>query len=410
MASSPLEIIRTKPEIESERAEFPTNFPDPIDVSAKRYFDPEFYRLEREHVFKKTWQYVGHREELPNEGDYLLLTELEEPVFLVHGKDGNINAFFNVCQHRGSPLVTKPKGNKRVFVCPFHGWTYDQKGGLRGYPEAKNFPRNMGKECLSLKRVKCESFGPLIFINFDPEAISLREYLGPVADEIDPLIGDASEDCHLAGREVFSLRGNWKIAGDANVETYHVPYLHKNTASPLVDSHRTGQWLLPNGHSRMLLKFKNKENAAAPIKRKTFKGLQVNPLPLDGIYSFHLFPNTSIVMAGTDMYFIISAVPTGPSSMKYIVDYLSHIPRGGKHDAMLDQMVKFNSMVLQEDLALVEDMQTAMEQGILTKLKLQYQERRIRRLHEDLDLMIGADKIEADLQAPNLLDNFVEER
>ena len=110
------------------------------------------------------------------------------------------------------------------------------------------------------------------------------------------------------------------------------------------------------------------------------------------------------------MYFIISAIPTGPGSMKYIVDFLSHIPRGGECDAMLDQLVKFNSGVLQEDLALVENMQTAMEQGLLKKLKLQYQERRIRRLHEDLDQMIGADKIAEELRTPNLLDDFVEER
>lgn len=413
MALIDLDALRARPEAEGERADFPAGFPDPIDVPAARYTDEGFFALERERIFRRCWLYAGHTGQIPEAGDYVRLDAFAEPLILLRGTDGIIRCFFNTCQHRGSPLVLERTGNARLLVCPYHGWTYETGGTLRGYPEAKNFPRNTDRSCLGLKSVRCETYGSLIFINFAPEAEPLRDFLGPVADELDHLIGDKADDVHFASEELQTVAANWKLAGDANVETYHVPFLHEQSANPAIDANRTGQWLLPNGHSRMLIKYRPEtaeffRSGGTGLPR--FKGISGNGLPLEGVYSFHIFPNTSIVMGSADLFFVISAVPRSAGEFRYLVHYFSPLPMGGEHEAQFRQLVAFNSHVLNEDLAVIPGIQTSMEAGGIDVLKLQYQERRIRRLHEVIDQWIGADDVPAPLRVPSLLDSHVEAR
>ena len=411
MDATLFEEVVSKPERESERSQFPPDFPDPIDVPAARYSDPAFFDLEQKHLFSKSWQFVGCTDQIPNKGDFLVLEALTKPLFLMRGDDDVVRCFFNTCQHRGSALLTEPAGNVGTLVCPFHAWTYGRQGELRGYPEAKNYPQNADKDCLHLKSVRCETYGTLIFINLDQDACPLREFLGPVAEELDALIGDASHGVHYFSTNVTWVDANWKHANDANIETYHVPYLHKETAHPGIDSERTGQWLLPNGHSRMMIKFRPEvaklvaDQAAAFPK---FSGLESNALSMEGVYSFHLFPNTSIVMTGPSLFFVISAVPHSPTQFAYVTTFLGAAKRDGEwHDA-LSALVDTNLTVLGEDLAVMTSQQRSINSGAIDVLKLQYQERRIRKLHEDIDRAIGAEKIPQGLRVPARLDDFVE--
>ncbi len=403
--------VVSKPERESERSHFPQGFPDPIDVPAARYSDPEFYDLEQVHVFSKSWQFVACTDQIPKKGDYRLLDVLTKPLFLIRGDDEVVRCFYNTCQHRGSALLTEPAGNAGTLVCPFHAWTYGREGELRGYPEAKNYPRNADKDCLHLKSVRCETFGTLIFINLDQNACPLREFLGPVAEELDTLIGDKSQGVHFFSTNVTWVDANWKHANDANIETYHVPFLHKETAHPGIDSERTGQWLLPHGHSRMMIKFRPEvakivaEQATAFPK---FSGLESNALSMEGVYSFHLFPNTSIVMTGPSLFFVISAVPHRPNRFAYVTTFLGAAePNGAWHD-VLSALVDTNLTVLGEDLAVMTSQQRSIDCGALDVLKLQYQERRIRKLHEDIDRWIGVENVPDNLRVPPRLDEYVE--
>lgn len=407
-----LDELRSRPDMEGERAAFPPGFPDPIDVPAARYTDEAFFDLEKKRVFDRCWLYAGHVEQVPNPGDFIRLDAFAEPLMLVRGQDGRIRCFYNSCQHRGSPLVLEKAGSARLLVCPYHGWTYETGGSLRGYPEAKNFPANTDRSCLGLKSIRCETFGALVFVNFSNEGPGLRAFLGPIADEIDEMIGDRSDDVHFAAEEFQIVAGNWKLAGDANIETYHVPFLHSETADSALDTGRTGQWLLPNGHSRMLIKFRPEMAAAMRdgIGLPRFKGVGPTGLPLEGVYSFHIFPNTSIVLGGGEMFFVITAIPRAADSFAYLVHYCAATPRGSEHDALIRQVVAFNSRVLNEDLAVIPGMQASMASGGLEVLKLQYQERRIRRLHEELDRMIGPEDVPVALRVPPLLDSYVEAR
>jgi phenylpropionate dioxygenase-like ring-hydroxylating dioxygenase large terminal subunit len=399
-------IVR-RPDEESAREGFPSGFPDPIDVPAARYTDPAFLALEREHVFAKTWLFVAHAGELPAAGDYLQLGALDRighPLFLVRGEDGRVRAFYNACRHRGGPLVDAPSGSTgRRLVCKYHAWTYDLEGRLQGFPEAKNFPRGAKDTCPGLAEVACDSWGPFVFVKLARGAPSLREHLEPVASELDPLLGDAAR-VPFVGKKTLDVPVNWKAPGDGNIETYHVPFVHRQSAAALLDEKRTGQWLLPRGHSRMLIRFRHPLPAELPLPR--FAG--DTALAELGIYSFHVFPNLSIVFGGPGFGFFITTFPDGASRCTYTAHFFAPVARGEDNAATIDAMIEANWRVLLEDLASQTSAQKAMECGALDRLRLQYQERRIRYVHEELDRRIGAERIPEPLRVPPLLDAFVE--
>jgi len=408
METQRVEAIAQLPDKESCRDSFPVNFPNPIDVPAARYTDPVFFQLEVERVFGDSWLFVAHGGQVPNAGDYVKLEGLERmghPIFLVRGNDGRVRAFYNACRHRGGPLIDQDQGSTgRNLICKYHAWTYDLEGELVGYPEAKNFPSGMKERCPGLASVACDSWGELIFVKLSQGGPTLREYLEPIASEVDSLVGDQSQGVYFSAVKSMGIPCNWKLPGDGNIETYHVPFLHRNSAAGFLDEKRTGQWLLPNGHSRMLIRFRgDKPEARGP----TFAG--DTRLAELGVYSFHIFPNLSLVFGGAGFCFLISAWPEDPNRSLYATHFLSPIERTEESAAMVDARIEANWTVLLEDLDALGPAQKAMDCGVVDVLRLQYQERRIRYIHEEIDRRIGPDRVPEALRVPALLDSFIEE-
>src|SRR3546814_1861041 len=100
--------------------------------------------------------------------------------------------------------------------------------------------------------IRSETSGPLLFINLDPEAAPLQDYLAPVNDDLSEL-ADLDGRLHLAGHTVRDVPVNWKLPVDANIETYHVNTVHRDSAGKVLDQASTGIQLLRGGHSRMLI-------------------------------------------------------------------------------------------------------------------------------------------------------------
>ena len=125
---------------ESTRKGPPDGFPQLPDIPGGRYSDPEFLRLEREYLWKKAWLYAGHMDELPEAGSYKLWRRNGSAILLLKDQDDRIRAFYNVCRHRGGPLVTDANGTVRGgLVCGFHGWTYDLSGRLINLRDQRDF-------------------------------------------------------------------------------------------------------------------------------------------------------------------------------------------------------------------------------------------------------------------------------
>ena len=113
--------------------------------------------LEKELVFRRNWLLVGHASEIPNPGDFMTLDAADERALVVRGHGGEVRAFHDLCRHRGSRVVAEPSGNcGSVISCPFHGWSYDLDGRLRGIPFAKTFGP-LDRSTLGLQPVRTSS-------------------------------------------------------------------------------------------------------------------------------------------------------------------------------------------------------------------------------------------------------------
>lgn len=240
--------LRDLMEFEAGRSEPPAGFPALPDLPGGRYTDPRFHELEKAHIWRRSWLLAGHIDEVPEPGCFRLWENAGQPVLIVHADSGDINAFYNTCSHRGAPIVTQQSGQRPRLVCKYHGWTYSHDGELLAIRDPEDF-RGLDFSCRGLKRIRCERFGNLIFVNFDDGAPSLLEWLGPIAREWEEFQFDK---CRLAARHSFDLNCNWKIAMEANTEVYHVRSIHPKTVYPILDDRRNVNTLYPNGHNRMV--------------------------------------------------------------------------------------------------------------------------------------------------------------
>jgi phenylpropionate dioxygenase-like ring-hydroxylating dioxygenase large terminal subunit len=399
--------VKERCRIEADRSSYPAGFPALPPVPSARYADPDFAHLEMQGVFSTSWLFVAHTDELRHHGDFIAVSHLPKPILLVRGDDDVVRAFYNTCSHRGSALVSEPTGNTgRRLTCPYHAWVYSLTGRLVGYPEPANF-LDLDRDCHGLTSVRCETWGPLVFVNLDAAAPGLAEYLGTVGVDLSEL-ADLDGRLHLVHRTVRDVPVNWKIPVDANIETYHVNVVHRDSAAKALRQAATGIQLLGNGHSRMLIRLHDGIDLGPDLPFPAlFSG--VGDLPLSGTFSYHVFPNLSIVFGGPGFLFLITNWPSGPASSTYQVHWCSSLEPGEDSRQLNDKHVRFTSSVLFEDLAVLPGIQISLSSGTLDSIRLSYQERRIYHLHEAIDRAIGVERVPDGLSVPQVLGPYVEE-
>lgn len=189
------------------------------------YFNKELLELEKDQLFRRCWQLVGHVNDIPEAGDYLTLDVVGERAIAVRGKDGEVRCFHNVCRHRGSRVVADERGScKAAIVCPFHGWSYNFDGTLRGAPRARTLPKLNPTEH-GLVPLEYEIWQGLIFVRFAPsEQPSVAEMMAPHLAEVARYrIGEMQP---LGGFDAEEMAVNWKAVRDVDNEGYHVPIAH----------------------------------------------------------------------------------------------------------------------------------------------------------------------------------------
>ncbi|MFZ3329572.1 MAG: Rieske (2Fe-2S) protein, partial [Candidatus Acidiferrales bacterium] len=106
--------------------------PDAHTIPASWYTDPRVAQLELQNVFSRAWQAIGRAVQVEKPGQYVTASVAGEPVVAVRGGDGKLRAFFNVCRHHAMTVMNEPCGHAQHMRCPYHGWTYNLEGELRG--------------------------------------------------------------------------------------------------------------------------------------------------------------------------------------------------------------------------------------------------------------------------------------
>ena len=139
-------------------------------LPAQLYTDPSILLAEKERIFSRTWQVVGHRSQVANPGDYFTTELLGEPLLLVRGVDAELRGFYNVCRHRAGPPA-EGCGSRKLFRCGYHGWTYGLDGSLLSATEIEGV-EGFQAEDFALQPVRTEEWFNLVFVNLDPRCAS----------------------------------------------------------------------------------------------------------------------------------------------------------------------------------------------------------------------------------------------
>lgn len=189
------------------------------------YFNRELLEVEKETLFRRSWQLVGHVSDIPEAGDYMTLDMVGERAVAVRGQDGEVRCFHNVCRHRGSRVVAEARGRCRgAIVCPFHGWTYGLDGQLRATPKPRSLPA-LDPKTHGLAALESEIWMGFVFVRFLPsEQPSVAQLMAPYAAELAAY--RAAEAKPLAPVYEEEIEVNWKAVRDVDNEGYHVPIAH----------------------------------------------------------------------------------------------------------------------------------------------------------------------------------------
>jgi phenylpropionate dioxygenase-like ring-hydroxylating dioxygenase large terminal subunit len=194
------------------------------------YTSPDFAAAEERHIFARDWLCAGRAEALLNPGDYLTMQIAGEPVIILRDREGVLRGMSNVCRHRMSTLL-EGRGNVRSIVCPYHAWTYNLDGSLRGAP-AMGLNEGFCKEDVKLPAVRVENWLGWIMVTLNPDAPPPQEAL----KDVEALVGYLEMGSYRETfREEFRWATNWKVLAENFMESYHLPVCHEGTIGGTVD-------------------------------------------------------------------------------------------------------------------------------------------------------------------------------
>jgi phenylpropionate dioxygenase-like ring-hydroxylating dioxygenase large terminal subunit len=215
----------------------------PKRISTDRFWKKEFHDLEVERLWKKVWQMACREDEIPEPGDYYVYDIAHLSFLIVRTKNG-IKAHQNVCLHRGRLLKDCHGKGAKEFMCPYHGWTWNLDGSLKRITTEWDFP-GVREDAAQLPAVQVATWAGYVFINPDPDARSLEDFLGPVM--MAHYEGFGFEHRYIQANVQKLIRCNWKVVTEAFMEAYHVIATHPHqllTSSDLSNTHYDvfGNW------------------------------------------------------------------------------------------------------------------------------------------------------------------------
>jgi choline monooxygenase len=313
------------------------------------YSDPDVLRREHDHIFLRSWQYVGHAGQAAEPGSYFTGTLGLAPVVVTHARDGQLRAFLNVCRHRGF-VVADGAGSRETLQCRYHAWTYELDGRLRAAPRSDREP-GFDAEELALAPLRLETWGPLVFVNADPDARLLADTLGPVPAQLSQLLDVGALEFRF--RTEFTLEANWKVACENFLECYHCSVAHPGFTAAvdvLPDAYRLATDGLTSSQFGPLRPSGDSFLAGGEVGRSQFHFIWPN-------FGINVFPGQPNLSCG-------AIVPVGPERTARFLDYFF---APDVDEGWLEELIAFDDQIGREDTALVEGVQRGLRAGVLAE-------------------------------------------
>jgi phenylpropionate dioxygenase-like ring-hydroxylating dioxygenase large terminal subunit len=305
-------------------------------IPAKAYTAADVLADEFEHIFDRSWQYVGHAAHLREPGDYVTGWAGRIGAVVLRDATGDLRAYVNVCAHRGHE-VAQGCGRRQALQCRYHGWTYGLDGRLRAAPRADRAPEvDLGH--VALRPMQVDTWGPLVFVNADPTAPPLADTLGDVP-ALAASRGLRFDDHPPRTRREWPIAANWKVTLDNNTECYHCATIHPGFASGYhVDA-----------DSYEVTTFARSFSHRSPSKT--------------GGADFHLYyvwPNFMLSARGNDHYYVYVYRPVGAAQTLQVNEYFY----GDRYtEAEVEAEVEALRGLMAEDWAAFESVQRGLASG-----------------------------------------------
>ena len=257
-------------------------------IPASIYACPDLAKKEWETFFKGHPQLIGLSSALPEPFSFLTMNDFGIPVLATRDKDGRFRAFLNACRHRATRVEMESRGKRKLFVCPFHAWSYASDGALVAVADESDFG-HVDKSCHGLVELPSEEVGGMLWVHPDPNAsLSVAETLSPAL--LEEMASNSFQDFVYAATKTLDMKLNWKLANDTFGETYHFQKLHKNTLGQLFVGNNTHYKEFGRNHRFATANVFIHEMQELPedewrIQDATF-------------IDYHLFPNIQFIWSG----------------------------------------------------------------------------------------------------------------
>lgn len=322
---------------------------DILKVPTSDYTSNERWSAEMENIFQTLPLMLALSIEMPNPGDYKSIEVTGIPILITRDKNNNVNAFRNVCSHRGAIIAQEGIGNRSRFSCPYHGWTYSNTGDLIGVTDKSKFG-NIDNKCFGLEKLQCKELAGLIFVSLSRnEDVDFENFLAGMLPEVEHF---DLENWYYHGFKVIN-GANWKIAFDGFLEGYHFNTAHKDTIATMT-MNDIMDFTAFGPHLRIAFASTNIEEIHELPKNEWWKkeGCGVD-------FVRTLFPNISISL-GLGIGQIAQILPgKDPYTNTTILHYLApKKPKNKKEIAELDHFMNFlRDVVNDEDYLLGMEIQ-----------------------------------------------------
>ena len=277
-------------------------------IETQRYISKERLNNEKEKIYKSFPIVTGSAAQLKNTGDYFLYDLLDIPILIIKGKDGNIRAFLNMCRHRGVRLVAEAEGQiRRNIVCPYHAWSYDTQGCLKGVFHPQGF-KEVNSDSHSLIELDCWVRLGMVFVVPNPNLkgkIEIDEWLKEVYSLTEGFdLGELYPYYTTEGK----LECNWKLLVDGALEGYHFKIAHAKTIGP---------YFLDN----LSVALENKLHSAIVFPKRALTKMQELPesswqIRKGANILIHIFPNT-VILIEPDHIMVVSFCPINENTTHF---------------------------------------------------------------------------------------------
>jgi phenylpropionate dioxygenase-like ring-hydroxylating dioxygenase large terminal subunit len=407
----------------------------PTLVPVARYVSPEFAELERTRLWPRVWQVACTLDHVRAPGDFFEYRVGPFSVLIVRDDAGDLRAFQNVCRHRGNSLCTGTGQGLSELRCGYHRWSWDLQGRLREVPSRKGFG-TLRNEDFPLLAAAVDTWGPLVFVNLDPDAMPLREYLeGAPAD----LAWVGFDDFRAEVLVTMDVAANWKVVADGFSETYHIQGLHREMIASMDDidapqhvwghvSKSSQRYGVPSPRFRDGLDDQTvwdsfvltqgarmgvTEPGLAPVPgagetlgdviaarirdHAVTKGVDLARFDTDQmltLHQFNLFPNTTVLVT-PDLLSVLCAKP-GPDpdhaemvAINFRRAPSADAPRSEPMTVALGDAPADLGVVLNADVSIAPSVQRGLHQPGFTHLALSGEEIRVINTHRNLERYLG---------------------